>query len=623
MTADESQSLLAGINVFSHADPSVLQDLAVAMEQVRLPGGATLFREGDEGDELYIVVRGRLRAMKGCPGSSCLPPEQGMDAYLGEIGRGEVVGELALLTQERRSATVIAVRDTELLKLSREAFLQLIHTHPSLLERLMRMLAHRLRGQSRSLCARAPIANIALVPLTSSRLIAESLEALTKAIMELGSVLRVDSVTVDRQLGETGIAQIPIESAAHSALGGWLDDQEDRYRFMLYECDRTCTPWTQRCIRQADLIVLLASAHAPSERTALEAELFDPPRQTAIAPLELILVHPEGHRQPMNSDRWLSARQVSTLYHVRAHRSEEYRRTVRLLTVCASGLVLGGGGIRGVAHLGAIRALEEASIAIDAIAGTSMGAVIAGQYAMGLDHRTMFEMNRACWKDRWPMNDYTIPFVSCLAGRKLDERLQHMFGERRIEDLPYRYFCLSTDLTTGAARVHQRGEMWRYIRASCALPGILPPVFEEGHLLADGALVNNLPADIMKRICGGPVMVIDTSPSFEQKERRLPDEDTPRTIRLLWSKLYPLAPPCRWPSLFDILARAVTVGSLEKERWVKDHVDLYLHLPVDHFRINDYGAFERIVEVGYRWTQKKLAQWAREGPEKDDCSPLG
>ena len=133
------------------------------------------------------------------------------------------------------------------------------------------------------------------------------------------------------------------------------------------------------------------------------------------------------------------------------------------------------------------------------------------------------------------MNDYTVPFMACLAGQKLDQVLQTMCEDIKIEDLAMKFFCVSTNLTTASIAVHQEGLLWKRLRASCALPGIVPPEFDNGSMLVDGAVLNNVPGDIMKRLCGGRVMAVDVSPR-EDIVFKPQYPERPRTRQILWGK---------------------------------------------------------------------------------------
>jgi NTE family protein len=206
----------------------------------------------------------------------------------------------------------------------------------------------------------------------------------------------------------------------------------------------------------------------------------------------LIVLHENGDRLPVGTKRWLSPREINLHHHVRMNRSDDFKRLARFAAGRTIGLVLGGGGARGFAHMGVIRALTEAGVPLDIVGGTSIGALIAAQPAMGWDYQTMLEKNRECFVKAKPLSDYTIPLTSIIGGRKLDDCLKKGFQDIRIEDLWLNYFSLSSDLTTAQITVQRHGYLWEAVRASISIPGILPPVINGKSLLIDGRITRDL-----------------------------------------------------------------------------------------------------------------------------------
>ena len=218
--------------------------------------------------------------------------------------------------------------------------------------------------------------------------------------------------------------------------------------------------------------------------------------------------------------------------------AEDLGRLARILAGCAIGVTLGGGGARGFAHIGVIRALEEARIPIDMICGVSMGAIIAGQYAMGWDWPTMIRSNKRLLADRRLNTDLALPLFSLSSGRRFRSALKTFFGEIEIEDLWLSYFCTSCNLSSSELVVHRRGRLWWSVNASNAIPGLLPPVLDGGQLLIDGGVLNNQPGDLLKEVCGGPVIVSMVSP---RKDLAMDESFTemPSAWRFLRSRLNP------------------------------------------------------------------------------------
>jgi NTE family protein/lysophospholipid hydrolase len=600
----EIKSHLASTELFQTLDETILDEITTQVEVLRVPGGDSLFKQGDAGDSLYIVINGRLRVI--------FSREDNQEEIIAELGRDEMVGEMALLTGENRSATVRALRDTTLIRLSNEGCYYIAERHPFIVLQMARTLAMRLATRNRAAIMTTPVVNIALIPTSTDVQLSQFADHFAIALGKIGSVLHLNSHRFYDIQEKKEIQHISPDVRDTIKFENWLNEQESQYRFIVYEAEATASNWTQRCIRQADRILLIGESHLPSLPSRLESELLDPKARRTMASVELVLVHPQIETAFKDSIKWLEKRHVTTHHHVRDGSPSDFDRLARLLTGQAIGLALGGGGLRGLAHLGVMRALQESGFSIDSIGGTSLGAIMAAQFALGWDYETMVRNNVKMWRDSWPMNDYTIPFMACLEGQKLDQALKAMCGDVRIEDLPLNYFCVSTNLTTANIAVHREGMLWKRLRASCALPGIVPPEFDKEFMLVDGAVLNNVPGDIMKRLCGGTVIAVDVSPREDHVFK--PDSpERPATRQILWERCNPFIESHKVPSLFDIVSRSVMISNVSKTNMVKDQVDLYLDIPLDQYGMSDSKSFYQIIETGYESASRQIEAWKQNG----------
>lgn len=598
----QSGRQLALTDLFRGLDKSVIQEFVRESNWVRLPGGEILFRQGDPADSLYAVVHGRLQVV--------IQPDHGSRAIVRQIGRGTCVGETALLTGERHSATVRAVRDSELVRLRNEEFTGLLERHPEAATELARTLARRLRQATSSSGMASQVATIAVVPghpaVTESRFAEQLVEALEKLG---GSVLHLSSALIDRYLGE-GAARTPFAVAGNTRIANWLNDQEEQHRYLVYACDLTATTWTQRCLRQADLILLVHPADADPSPGVIERGMASGEFGGSMARKHLVLLHRDETLRPIGTRRWLAACPVETHHHVRGHRAADYERLARLTAGQAVSLVLSGGGARGFAHIGVIRALGECGVPIDVVGGSSMGSIIAGQYAMGFDTDTMVEINRKGFIDLKPHRDKTVPIVSLITARKLVRMLTMMFGDTQIEDLWIRYFCVSSNLTRAEMVVHQDGPLWLWARASISVPGVTPPVLHNGDLLVDGGVLNNLPADVVGQLCQGSVIAVDAAPRIDLST----DTQAPPSLSgwsLLWGYLNPFGVRLPIPNIFSILTRAAMLSTLSNTEMLKREADLYLHPPTEEIGMFDWKAIDRAVDIGYRFALAQLEAWEK------------
>jgi NTE family protein/lysophospholipid hydrolase len=599
----QSSRYLALMELFRGVDRPVLEEFVKETNWIRLPGGEILFRQGDAADCLYAVVHGRLQALIQSTNNAEQP-------IVRHIGRGTCVGETSLLTGEPRSATVRAVRDSELVRLPKAAFNRLLERYPQAGTELARTLARRLRQSTSASAAVQSVTTIAVVPghraVTRTRFAGLLAQALTKCD---GTAFHLNSRSIDRYLGESA-ARTPFNSPGNSRIVNWLNDQEERHRYILYECDPEASVWTQRCLRQADLVLIVHPAECAPAPGEIEARMSAGELSSG-GRRELVLLHQESTQRPAGTRQWLQASRVDAHHHVRADRVADYERLARLITGRATSLVLSGGGARGFAHIGVIRAMQESGLPIDLVGGTSMGSIIAGQYALGYEPVRMIEVCRKGFVDLKLHRDKTIPIVSLITGRKIVRMLRMMFGDTQIEDLWIKYFCVSSNLTRAQMVVHQDGPLWLWARASVSVPGVIPPVLHNGDLLVDGGVLNNLPANVVVELCQGSVIAVDVASRIDLKA----NADTHPSLsgwHLLWNRINPFAERVSVPNIFSILTRATLLSTVSNTDMLKQHADLYLHPPTDEIGLFDWKSIDRVVEIGYRFAVEQLEQWKKE-----------
>jgi predicted acylesterase/phospholipase RssA/CRP-like cAMP-binding protein len=586
--------------LFDSADPAALAELQADSEWVSLRGGDILFRRGDPGNAAYTVLSGRLRVIDDTAG----------ERALNEIGAGEIVGEMALLSAERRSATILAVRDSLLARLPAAAFHRLIERQPAVLRRISALLSERLRQHSTATArARAVVRTLAVVPTGAEADAAEFTQRLAAALALRGATLHLDARRVDLALERDGIARCAEHDPASPRLVQWLNEQELAHRFVLYQADPLASSWTERAVRQADHVVFVARAAAGPEPGEAERSLGARWRGARAPRRSLVLLGDAGSPAPRDTAAFLAAREVDCHYHVSMDRAEDFARLARCLSGAGIGLVLGGGGARGFAHLGVLRALAEANVPIDWVGGTSVGAIIAALVAQRL---APAEALAQCKEHFSSLKDPTLPVVALLAGRRIRAKLERVFGAAAIEDLLLPYLCVSTNLSRAAQAVHERGPLVRAIRASIALPGVLPPVSLGEDLHVDGGLVNNLPIDVMAAKPEiGTVLAVDVSAEVEM--RAPADLELERSgWRMLWERIHPKVARGEMPSIMSLLTRSALVASVywTRERRTAEAASLYLRIPVADLRLLAFDRIDEIVARGYEAARGAIRSWS-------------
>ncbi len=411
---------LARHPLFCGMAEAVVADLCAAATWVHLRSGDTLMEQGEPSDSLYILVTGRLRVE--------LEGERFAD-----VGVGESVGELGVLTGKPRSHRVRAVRDCRLIGLGRSTMFRALMRDSAAMLTLSCVVIERLQANAvRTRPARGNLSTVAVLQTASAAEHASFLSRLQQAMP--GRVLCIDETAVSAQFGANawstpfGSAQLNLD------LVEWLNQMESEYDYLIYAASAQAGPWLRRCLRQADRVLLLVGPDQTGKVPQIDDELL---QHRLEVPLDLVLPRP----QPLADLPALRARYGSDGHHYwQLADDHSVPRIARQLCGQAVGLVLGGGGARGFAHIGLLRALEELGVRVDLLGGTSMGALIAALSAYGLSADELTREIRTTFVDNNYLNDYMIPRVALIRGRRFLQRLREIFGPQQIEQLQRPYF---------------------------------------------------------------------------------------------------------------------------------------------------------------------------------------
>lgn len=592
------QNTLVGAiaSLFGRLSAEILDDLRSELEWLHLASGEYLFRQGDPSDALYILINGRLEI--------AAVDSDGGDRVVGEVSRGESVGESGLLTGDPRSAAAYAVRDTDIVRLSRAAFDRLVERHPRAMLEIVRIIVRRTRPRTGAVAITAgTVAAFAVIPAGPTVPLAAFAQRLVETLQAYGPTLYLSGERLDSLMGKPGISQTPEDHPTNLALASWLSEQETHYHYIVYQSDAAWSEWSSRCVRQSDRTLIVARADADPGLGQVELAIHG---QRAAGQAELVLLQPESRRRPFGTRAWLAPRSVVAHHHVRLGDDEHFGRLARRLTGRARGLVLGGGGARGLSHIGVIRALEEAGLPIDLVGGTSIGGFVGGAYAMGLGAEGMRAIAKS-FGSRKQFVDYTVPLVAFFASRKLTAVLQETFGDVYIEDLWRPYFCMSSNLTQAKPMVHRQGLLWKYVRATVALPAIFTPVADEGDLLVDGGVMNNLPIDVMRTLSeGGPVVAVNVSPGTDSG-RNYTFGTHVSGWQVLGSRIR--RHPVNVPSIFGSLLRTMEVNEVYSRKAKLALADLLINPPIHQFSLLEFESWEKIIETGHRAALDAIEAW--------------
>lgn len=590
---------------FEPGEVGILDDLRETTDFLTVKSGEDLFCQDDPADSVYIVMSGLLRV--------ATRSADGGEHVINQVRSGETVGEMALLTNELRSATVYAVRDSVLARIQREDFDRLIEHYPKALKQLARIIIDRLKRRSQVEIRREHLhTSVSLIPVDPAVPMEEFAGRLVASMEVHGTVLVLSSETVDLAIGQPGVAQVSEADPAYLRLAEWLHEQEEGYRYLLYQADPVWSPWTERCARQADHIAFVGLGSGSADVGETESRLADFWRVGREPRRKLVLLHAPDVDRPRGTRRWLLRRAMDAVCHIRQDRDSDYARLGRILSGRAVGLVLGGGGARGFAHLGAIKALEELGVPIDLIAGASIGAVMAIPKAQGYDADTATRLAKERFSS---LLDYTLPIAALLSGRRITRSIEAHMGSWDIEDLWIPYFCVSTNLSTAEPFVHFRGDAARAVRASVSIPGVLPPVPEGAHLLVDGGVLNNLPIDIMReQNPTGIVIAVDVAPPHGPSAKG----DFGLSIsgwRLAWNRLLPWRRSAPIPGIASTILTSLVVGSAQVRRTSLEDgaADYYHNIRIQGVSMLQFDKVEEVARIGYQESITALGNWLDAG----------
>lgn len=652
--------------------PRLILHIDFALEWVQVDAGHVIYHQGDESDAIYIVLNGRLR--------SILEQDEGQMRVVGEYGQGESVGELEVMTESVRPATLHAIRDTELAKFPKSLFNSLALEHPGITIKISKIIAQRMRaliedpvfeqgkdktysGSKQNATSTMNLRTTAVLPVTAGVPVVEFGSRLLTALSQIGVVNGVTSLNQAAILNHLG--RHAFSRMGKLKLSQYLADLEERYGMLLYIADTNVnSPWTQTCITQADCILLVGLAEGSPSIGEYERFLLG---MKTTARKELVLLHVERYSPPGLTRKWLRNRmwingghhhiqlafrtnsepvhpqikrfgtalkqrvqvlqaeiqkytsrriRQTPLYSAETPFKGDFHRLARRLCGKSVGLVLGGGGARGISQVGVIRALEEAGIPIDIIGGTSIGAFIGALYARDADVVPMYGRAKkfagrmgSMW--RFAL-DLTYPSISYTTGHEFNRGIFKTFGNSQIEDFWLEFYCNTTNISKSRAEFHNSGYVWRYVRASMSLAGLIPPLCDEGSMLLDGGYVDNLTVAHMKSLGADVIFAIDVGSLDDNLPQTFGDSLSGAwAILNRWNPFSGFPNP---PTLSEIQARLAYVSSVDAlERAKTTPGCLYMRPPVDPYGTLDFAKFDEIYQVGYSYGQEFLGNLRERG----------
>ncbi|KAI9018185.1 acyl transferase/acyl hydrolase/lysophospholipase, partial [Hyaloraphidium curvatum] len=650
--------------------PPLSLHVDLAMEWLQPRASQVVVRQGDLPGRVFVVLQGRLRSIREQePGERKVSFE-----ILGEHAPGESIGEVEVVMDRPFPATVHAIRDSEVAAVPATLFSALARNNPEIMVQLGRVIAGgatkagdqgaetdpSLRSvPDRGMLGGANLKTVAIIPVNSLVPVQEFAERLRDALqIEGASAAVLNTAAVLSVLGKHAFTRL-----GKLKLMNWLAEQEETSRLVLYVADgQPRAPWTQRCIRQADAVLVVGLGDEEpaglEDRPRPEGD-FEELLKLTTARKDLVLLHNERHVIQGSTAKWLRTRNwVNAHHHVshdtprglmlmltvfaqvqmhvphrnsfsrNAHGSTifdganqitaDFRRLARRMLAKTIGLVLGGGGARGLAHVGMIKALEEAGIEFDMIGGTSQGAFIGGILAregnsVAVIARSKSFASRMSSTVSYLM-DVTYPGVAYFTGHEFNRTVWKTFSDSHIEDTWIPFFCTAVNVTWSRLDIERSGYLWRSVRASMSLMGLVPPMNSNGDMLVDGGYINNLPADVARSLGAAKIIAVDVGGVDDTSPVSFGDHISGWTY--LWDRWNPFKDKRyqRIPSMTELQSRVAYVSQVQQLEEVKrmDGV-FYLHPPTAKYGILEFGKGEDIVALGYDFGRSIIKKWREDG----------
>lgn len=595
---DKLTALFKTNRVFSLLDETARNKLAPLFTEIQLNPNEVLFYQGDTADSVFVLVSGKLAAE--------LTSISGETRSVGFLHPGEIVGEIGALFDEPRSLTIKAVKPSTLFSLPAKDFAALCQQYPAVMYAAVSHLVTRSRNTIQMLSAEKTNKHIVVVPANKEILLDNFAEKLIHYAERYPNILIISDY--QPEFSDDNITPDTIREK----LQRLLLDRKHTYQ-IIYILKSPDTALAKVAFKKADSIYVTADRDVTPQIDRVILEKIEHLRPRLRSDAEFILLHPEGTFVPRNTAIWLRQAEFFLYHHVRIDNVKDFARLLRFMRNRATGIVLSGGGTRGWAHLGAIKAIQEAKIPIDFIGGTSVGAFIAACYARHQSYEQAYEdfyklvvesNHSVSWRS------LTWPAISLFNAKSYTLAQMEIFGDLHIEDLWLPFFCVSCNLAKSSEEIHRQGILWERTRASSSIPGIIPPMLLNGEIHLDGGLLNNLPVDIMRQYVGnkGKIIAIELNNATPSTYRKYFFPPILTFKDALLAKIGLGKNNYRFPRFIDTFLRGLFVGSMNKAKQNGLAANIFVSLDLGKFRLlqSNPNQANRLIDIGYQETLKQI-----------------
>lgn len=572
---------------------SALEEL---VEWVYVKGGDKIIQQGEPSDCIYFLLHGRLSAV--------YENADGTFKKLGDVVQGQSVGEIGVFSKDVRTASVIAIRDAVLLKLTEEALHKTAALFPDMIFNVMNTVIKRATSQYTPKTL-SPVRNIVFIARQKNEENSTFLEGVQKGMERYGSTRMVNLSEI---LTLCDIGEVDIESddpLINSKIQQAIDELEANYDYVLFAAFENEKAWLNRAIRQADIFYFIKDSLDTYDLSTSESVIFDEEFYFKLKEKHLVILHQNGDKLPQNTRKFLEKRDVELHHHVRLDRLNDISRVVRYIAGRTVGIAFAGGGAKGIAHVGIIQEFYRQGIPIDYFCGTSAGALAAAMAALDMGEdlflERIIELAKEAPTSRKNMNIF--PIISIMKGKDLDECMHKYYGHARIEDLWINFSCVASNLTKKKSEIINSGPLDEALRASIALPGVFPPVVRGNDLWVDGGLINNLPVNLLERnnIAKKVVVTLHKNKDYILNYSKVPDSWQYIKNNIKGKKI-------KVPKITSLMMESMVLASYSQYKSGLAKADLHLHPPVAKIGLLHWKKYDELIKTGKDYTQEILSQ---------------
>ncbi len=599
-------NLLKNNKIFASLTDEELIQILPKFSKIELSHNEILFYQGEPSDSVYLLISGKLSAI--------LIGSNHLEKVVGHIHPNETVGESGALTNEPRSLTIKAMTRSVLYKLASTEFVALCQSHSAMMLAAIHPVITRSQDLIRILTSEKSNRHIAIVPAHQEINLDEFYAKLTVYLQKFPNILVISDQDAPFHQKDSGSTYIrdQLYDIEH-------DHKATKIIYFLHSND---SEFAKICLKKANIIYVAAHYNSTHRIDQSLLEKIHSPKSHLSTDPALILLYPNNASLPRNTAAWMSITTFSLNLHVRLTSSKDFNRLTRFMRERAVGLILGGGGTRGWAHLGVIKALRELKIPIDFIGGTSVGAMIGAAYAMHESYEDAYErFHKMVFdaEDSVTWRAFTFPAISIFNGKTFSRAQREVFGNTYIEDLRIPFFCISCNLATNSEVVHRTGLLWEKVRASSAVPGIVPPMVIDNELHLDGGMLNNLPVDVARMMLGNKAKIYSVEIStFSSDKHKYNFPPSLPFWETLFIKLRLRHREYHFPRFVETFLRALFIGSFAKAKQNSLAANVAINLNLNKFRLlhSTEKQADRLIEIGYESALQEIQRIkSKDSPE--------